>query len=64
MHEPTRDIDLLGFVLAEEPLVHETFREICGIECDDGNMIAAHSIQVGEIMNNLAQGATSRMAWT
>lgn len=48
-HRPTRDIDLLGFGLAEEPLVHATFREICGIECDDGIMFDAHSIRVTEI---------------
>jgi Nucleotidyl transferase AbiEii toxin, Type IV TA system len=48
-HRPTRDIDLLGFGLAEEPLVRETFREICGIKCDDGIMFDAHSIRVAEI---------------
>ena len=48
-HRPTRDIDLLGFGLAEEPLVHEAFREICGIECDDAIVFDADSIQVAEI---------------
>lgn len=48
-HRPTRDIDLLGFGLAEEPLVHEAFREICGIQCDDGVVFDADSIRVAEI---------------
>ena len=48
-HRPTRDIDLLGFGLAEEPLVHEAFREICAIECDDGIVFDANSIKVAEI---------------
>lgn len=48
-HRPTRDIDLLGFGLAEEPLVHEAFREICGIECDDAIVFNANSIRVAEI---------------
>jgi hypothetical protein len=48
-HRPTRDIDLLGFGLAEEPLVHETFRAICAIECDDAIVFEADSIRVAEI---------------
>ena len=48
-HRPTRDIDLLGFGLAEEPLVHQTFQEICGIACDDGVVFDATSIRVAEI---------------
>ncbi|OYU13028.1 MAG: hypothetical protein CFE38_05390 [Comamonadaceae bacterium PBBC1] len=48
-HRPTRDIDLLGFGLAEEPLVHATFREICGIACDDAIVFDADSIRVAEI---------------
>jgi hypothetical protein len=48
-HRPTRDIDLLGFGLAEEPLVHEAFHEICGIECDDAIVFDADSIRVAEI---------------
>ncbi len=48
-HRPTRDIDLLGFGLAEEPLVHEAFREICAIECDDGIVFDADTIRVAEI---------------
>jgi hypothetical protein len=46
---PTRDIDLLGFGLAEEPLVLATFQEMCGIECDDGIKFDINSIKVAEI---------------
>lgn len=46
---PTRDIDLLGFGLAEEPLVLATFQEMCGIECDDGIKFNINSIKVAEI---------------
>jgi hypothetical protein len=66
-HRPTRDIDLLGFGLAEEPLVHATFREICGIKCDDGIMFDAHSIRVVEIRkeaNYSGLRVTSSAIWT
>lgn len=48
-HRPTRDMDLLGFGLAEEPVVHQTFQDICGIACDDGIVFDAKSIRVAEI---------------
>ena len=35
--------------MAEEPLVHEAFREICAIVCDDGIVFDADSIRVAEI---------------
>lgn len=46
---PTRDIDLLGFGLAEEPLVLTTFQEMCSIECDDGIEFDVNSVKVAEI---------------
>jgi len=46
---PTRDIDLLGFGLAEEPHMHAIFREMCGIECNDGIKFDVDSIKVAEI---------------
>lgn len=49
-YRPTRDIDLLGFGLAEEPLVHEAFREICAIECDDGIVFDADTNQAIEAL--------------
>jgi hypothetical protein len=48
-HRPTRDMDLLGFGLAEEPEVHRTFQVICNIACDDGIVFDAKSIRVAEI---------------
>lgn len=48
-HRPTRDIDLLGFGLAEEPVVHKIFQDICAITCDDGIVFDAKSIRVTEI---------------
>jgi predicted nucleotidyltransferase component of viral defense system len=48
-YRSTRDIDLLGFGLAEEPLVYEAFSEICGIDCDDGLIFDANSIRIAEI---------------
>ncbi len=46
---PTRDIDLLGFGLAEEPLVLAAFQEMCEIECNDGIEFDVDSIKVAEI---------------
>jgi hypothetical protein len=46
---PTRDIDLLGFGLAEVPLVYAAFEEICSIECDDGIEFDIGSIKISEI---------------
>ena len=46
---PTRDIDLLGFGLAEVPLVSAAFEEICSIECDDGIEFDIGSIKISEI---------------
>ena len=46
---PTRDIDLLGFGLAEEPLVLAAFQELCQIECDDGIEFDPDSLKIEEI---------------
>jgi len=46
---PTRDIDLLGFGLAEVSLVYAVFEEICSIECDDGIEFDIGSIKISEI---------------
>ena len=45
----TRDIDLLGFGLAEVSLVYAAFEEICSIECDDGIEFDVGSIKISEI---------------
>jgi len=46
---PTRDIDLLGFGLAEIPLLVAAFEGICAIEVDDGMAFDAASIRADEI---------------
>lgn len=46
---PTRDIDLLGFGTAEEPLVLAAFEEICRVNCDDGIKFDLNSLQSSEI---------------
>ncbi|MGV0998961.1 MAG: nucleotidyl transferase AbiEii/AbiGii toxin family protein [Fluviibacter sp.] len=46
---PTRDIDLLGFGPAEEPLVLAAFQEICLIEVDDGIEFNLGSVKIEEI---------------
>lgn len=46
---PTRDIDLLGFGLAEIPYLIDCFQNICRIEADDGITFDSKSIQAAEI---------------
>lgn len=46
---PTRDIDLLGFGLAEIPLLVAAFEGMCAIEVDDGMVFDAASIRADEI---------------
>jgi predicted nucleotidyltransferase component of viral defense system len=46
---PTRDIDLLGFGLAETPLLVAAFEGICAIQVDDGMVFDVASIRAEEI---------------
>lgn len=46
---PTRDIDLLGFGLAEIPLLVAAFERLCAIEVDDGMAFDVASIRAEEI---------------
>ncbi|MBU3725330.1 MAG: nucleotidyl transferase AbiEii/AbiGii toxin family protein [Burkholderiaceae bacterium] len=46
---PTRDIDLLGFGLAEIPHLIQAFKGICVIECDDGIVFNTNAIKAEEI---------------
>jgi len=46
---PTRDIDLLGFGLAEVPHLVATFEQICMIGVDDGMCFDANTIEAEEI---------------
>lgn len=46
---PTRDMDLLGFGIAEEPYLTATFRDLCALEVEDGIRFDAQSIRAEEI---------------
>ncbi|MEY4449263.1 MAG: hypothetical protein RLZZ433_2278 [Pseudomonadota bacterium] len=46
---PTRDIDLLGFGMAEIPHLLKVFEDLCAIEVEDGINFEATSIQAEEI---------------
>lgn len=46
---PTRDIDLLGFGLAEEQQVLASFGAVCRLPCEDGIEFEAASIKVVDI---------------
>lgn len=46
---PTRDMDLLGFGLAEEPHLIAAFTDLCALEVEDGIRFDAHSIRAEEI---------------
>ena len=46
---PTRDIDLLGFGIAEIPYLIDCFQSICTMEVDDGITFDSRSIKASEI---------------
>jgi len=46
---PTRDIDLLGFGMAEIPHLLKVFEDLCAIEVEDGIKFEATSIKAEEI---------------
>ena len=46
---PTRDMELLGFGLAEEPHLIAAFTDLCALDVDDGIRFDAQSIQAAEI---------------
>lgn len=50
-HRPTRDIDLLGFGLAEFPYLVATFEDLCQLDVEDGILFEASSIRAEEIRN-------------
>ena len=60
---PTRDIDLLGFGLAEVPLLVAAFEGICAVEVDDGIAFDAASIRADEIRKE-ANSAGIRLTLT
>jgi hypothetical protein len=48
-HRPTHDADFLGFGSAEIPQLEAVFRDICGIEVDDGILFDPDSVKAAEI---------------
>ena len=46
---PTRDMDLLGFGLAEEPHLIAAFTDLCALAVDDGIRFDAQSVRAEEI---------------
>lgn len=48
-HRPTRDVDLLGFGPSDHDSIAQTFREIAGIEVEDGMYFDPATVTVEEI---------------
>jgi predicted nucleotidyltransferase component of viral defense system len=55
-HRPTRDIDLLGFGDPRPEAMLKVFREICGIEEDDGVQFDLEKLEVTANRGDLAYG--------
>jgi predicted nucleotidyltransferase component of viral defense system len=55
-HRPTRDLDLLGFGDPDPEAMLAAFREICGIELDDGVAFDAKALSVDRIREGLEHG--------
>lgn len=53
---PTRDIDLLGFGLADIPEIKASFEDICRIPAEDGINFDATSVRVDEIRREASYG--------
>lgn len=62
---PTRDMDLLGFGVAEEPHLIAAFSDLCTLEVDDGIRFDAQSIRAAEIRKeaNYAGIRVTLLAW-
>lgn len=62
---PTRDMDLLGFGIAEEPHLIAAFSDLCTLEVDDGIRFDAQSIRAAEIRKeaNYAGIRVTLLAW-
>lgn len=62
---PTRDMDLLGFGLAEEPHLVAAFKDLCAVEVADGILFDAQSIRTEEIRKeaNYAGIRVTLLAW-
>jgi hypothetical protein len=62
---PTRDMDLLGFGIAEEPHLIAAFSDLCTLEVDDGIRFDTQSIRAAEIRKeaNYAGIRVTLLAW-
>ncbi|MDY0072463.1 MAG: nucleotidyl transferase AbiEii/AbiGii toxin family protein [Thauera sp.] len=62
---PTRDIDLLGFGLAEAPYLVEAFKDLCRIEANDGMRFDVNSVRAQEIRKeaNYAGMRVTLLGW-
>ena len=62
---PTRDMDLLGFGVAEEPHLIAAFSDLCTLAVDDGIRFDAQSIRAAEIRKeaNYAGIRVTLLAW-
>lgn len=48
-HRPTHDADFLGIGPSELPLVESTFKDVCGLEVDDGVKFLSATVHAAEI---------------
>jgi Nucleotidyl transferase AbiEii toxin, Type IV TA system len=55
---PTRDIDLLGFGLAETPLLIQVFEDLCAIEAEDGVHFDKTTLNADEIRKDANYSGT------
>lgn len=55
---PTRDIDLLGFGLAETPLLIQVFEDLCAIEVEDGIYFDKTTLNATEIRKDANYSGT------
>ena len=53
-HRPTRDADLLGFGASDLKTLAEIFREVCGMEFDDGIVYDPATVEAAEIAEEKA----------
>jgi len=52
-YRPTRDIDLLGFVENSSERLITVFKDLCGMDEDDGLVFESHSLSAEEIREDL-----------
>ncbi len=58
---PTRDIDLLGFVANEIPLIESMFREVCALPVEDESFDLSSRMRIGRALRYLIWVLTERL---